>query len=385
MSASLPPHHRPDGRFRSPWPEARDDGAIRKRLPRVVWEWLTTSQPPDPEPEDLPVEEPEIASPGAVEGELRVTWVGHATHLIQLPGVNVVTDPMWSRRASPIPSTGTARFVPAIPDIDSLPPIHAVLLSHDHFDHLDRPSVVRLHQRFGDALPWFVPLGYRDWFARLGIEEVVELDWWEDAPIPGSGYRVVALPARHWTRRTPWGTNTRLWCSWAVLPAGGARGGSEGDPSVSLDGQRRLRAGGPEASKGSGADAGRTKARGADGGGDFRVYFGGDSAYASVFGEIGRRLGPFDASILPIGAYEPRWFMKASHMTPEEAVQAYEDLGGEGAFLPSHWGTFRLTFEDPLEPPERLRAEWASRGLDRDRLHVTRHGETVRLSGNGRR
>lgn len=369
MSESLPPHHRPDGRFRSPWPEARDDGAVRRRFHRVVWEWLTTSHPPDPEDDDLPTADPEIASPIPDDGELRITWVGHATHLIQLPGLNLVTDPMWSRRASPIPSTGTARFVPAIPDIDSLPPVHAVLLSHDHFDHLDRPSVVRLRRRFGDALRWFVPLGYRDWFARLGIEEVVELDWWEDAPIPGSGYRVVALPARHWTRRTPWGTNTRLWASWAVVPAGEAGAGPKGDVSVSSDGGAAR----------SGGRVGDSKSADTDAGGGFRVYFGGDSAYTSAFGEIGRRLGPFDASILPIGAYEPRWFMKISHMNPEEAVQAYEDLGGKGAFLPSHWGTFRLTFEDPLEPPERLRAEWASRGLDPDRLHVTRHGETVKL------
>jgi N-acyl-phosphatidylethanolamine-hydrolysing phospholipase D len=109
------------------------------------------------------------------------------------------------------------------------------------------------------------------------------------------------------------------------------------------------------------------------------VYFGGDSAYASVFREIGAQWGPFDASILPIGAYEPRWFMGASHMNPEESVQVYEDLGGRGAFLPSHWGTFRLTFEDPLEPPKRLREAWAARGLSPELLHVPRHGETVRL------
>lgn len=375
MPASLPPHHRSDGRFRCPWPEARDDHAVRSRFHRVVWEWLTTSHPPDPDPEDLPAAEPEIASPTPDAGELRITWVGHATHLIQLPGLNVVTDPMWSRRASPIPSAGTPRFVPAVPDIARLPPVHAVLLSHDHFDHLDRPTVVRFRQRFGDELRWFVPLGYRDWFARLGIGHVVELDWWEDAPIPGSEYRVVALPARHWTRRTPWGTNTRLWCSWAIVPAGCPPAGPEGNPLAPSDGEASCS--GREASVAEGVDASPRRA--------FRVYFGGDSAYASIFGEIGRRLGPFDASILPIGAYEPRWFMKISHMNPEEAVQAYEDLGGKGAFLPSHWGTFRLTFEDPLEPPERLRAEWASRGLDPDRLHVARHGETVRLGGNGMR
>lgn len=282
--------------------------------------------------------EPDPARPGAEPGEVRVTWVGHATHLIQLPGLNLVTDPMWSSRASPVPFLGTKRFVPAAPPIDDLPRLDGILLSHDHFDHLDRPSVVRLRNRFGPELPWYTPLGYADWFRRLGMRNVVEMDWWDEHELAGTGYRVVCTPARHWTRRTPWGTNRRLWSSWAIVPE------SEGRP---------------------------------------RLYFGGDSAYASHFRAIGSRLGPFHANILPIGAYDPRWFMKFSHMNPEEAVQAWEDLGGEGAFLPSHWGTFRLTFEDPLEPPNRLRGEWSRRGLPADRLHVPRHGGTVAVRPDG--
>ena len=211
-----------------------------------------------------------------------------------------------------------------------------MLVTHDHYDHLDRPTVTALHDRHGAELVWYTPLGYRSWFASVGVTNVVELDWWDEHHLPESDYRVVATPARHWTRRTPWSTNTRLWCSWALLP------------------------------------------RDASGAG-FRVYLGGDSAYASVFEEIGSRLGPFDASVLPIGAYEPRWFMGAAHMNPEEAVRVYQDLGGRGAFLPSHWGTFRLTFEDPLEPPERLRTAWSEKGLDECRVHVPRHGETVRI------
>ena len=109
------------------------------------------------------------------------------------------------------------------------------------------------------------------------------------------------------------------------------------------------------------------------------MYFAGDSGYMAAYTEIGRRLGPFDASMIPIGAYEPRWFMSASHMNPEEAVQVYEDLGARGAFVPSHWGTFRLTFEDPLEPPERLRAAWSAHGLEEGRLCIPRHGGTVTL------
>lgn len=308
---------------------------MRGRFRKVVWEWLTKDLPPDPTPERLPLAEPAIAEPTCVDGEVRVTWVGHASLLVQLPGLNLLTDPVWSERVSPVRFTGSRRFVPPVPELDALPEIHGVLLSHDHYDHLDRPTVKALHARFGRDLVWYTPLGYRDWFSRLGIRSVVERDWWESAEVPGGRYTLAAAPTRHWTRRTPWGTNRRLWASWAVLPA---------DPS------------------------------------DPRVWFGGDTAYASCFEEIGGRLGPFDVSLIPIGAYEPRWFMGASHVNPEEAVQIYRDVGGRGAFLPTHWGTFRLTFEDPLEPPERLRKAWADAGLPEGDLYVLNHGETVVLT-----
>jgi N-acyl-phosphatidylethanolamine-hydrolysing phospholipase D len=333
--SARPDHHRPDGRFRNPWPEAAGDDAIRARFREMIREWRTTTLPPNPSPEALPSGAADMARPHASAHEVRITWAGHASHFIQLPGLNVLTDPMWSERASPVQWLGTRRFVPARPALDDLPGVDAVLLSHDHYDHLDRPTVLSLKRRFGRDLPWYVPLGYRSWLAGCGFRNVVELDWWQEHLLPSGHFRVVATPARHWTRRTPWSTNRRLWCSFALVPV-------------------------------------RDQ--------DVRVYFGGDSAYASFYREIGEQLGPFDASILPIGAYEPRWFMGASHMNPEEAVQAYGDLGGSGAFLPSHWGTFRLTFEDPLEPPKRLRAAWAAGGLPPPLLHVPRHGETVTLS-----
>jgi N-acyl-phosphatidylethanolamine-hydrolysing phospholipase D len=331
----IPDHHLPNGRFRNPWPEAADDDAIRGRFREMIREWRTTTLPPNPSPESLPVVPADFARPAAADGELRITWAGHASHLVQLPGLNLLTDPMWSARASPVQWLGTRRFVPAHPPLDELPEVDAVLLSHDHYDHLDRPTALALRRRFGRGLPWLAPLGYRAWLAGCGFGNVTELDWWQEHTLPGGRFRVIATPARHWTRRSPWSTNQRLWCSFAIV--------STREAAV-------------------------------------RVYFGGDSAYASFYREVGERLGPFDASILPIGAYEPRWFMGASHMNPEEAVRAYRDLGGRGAFLPSHWGTFRLTFEDPLEPPVRLREAWVAERLPPASLHVPRHGETVRLA-----
>jgi N-acyl-phosphatidylethanolamine-hydrolysing phospholipase D len=259
-----------------------------------------------------------------------VTWAGHASFLVQAGGLNLLTDPHWSRRASPSQRIGPARFQPPGVPFDELPPIDAVLLSHDHYDHLDRDTVVRLRERFGDSLRWITPLAYRAWFADLGVTNVTELDWWEETEL--GGVRVVCTPAQHWTRRRLREMNDRLWASYALLPPDGRR-----------------------------------------------VYWGGDSGYFRGYGEIGRRLGPFDLTVLPIGAYDPRWFMAPAHMNPEEAVRAYRELGGRGAFVAMHWGTFRLTDEDPLEPPVRVRAAWRAAGLPANDLHVLAHGETLVL------
>ena len=337
--APRPPHHGPDGRFRIPWPlevaETRAAGAIF----RWQWERMRRKPAPNPTPEQVPVVPHPTVQKRAAPGRINVTWVGHSTFLVQAGGLNILTDPHWSRRASPTQRIGPARFQePGIP-FDALPPIDAVLLSHDHFDHLDHGTVERLRDRFGAGLRWITPLGYRGWFGDLGVT-VTELDWWEETEVdaPGGAARIACAPAQHWTRRTMRGTNTRLWASFALLLPDGRR-----------------------------------------------VYFGGDSGYFRGYREIGERLGPFDLSLLPIGAYAPRWFMAPAHTDPDEAVRAWRDLGGRGAFVPMHWGTFRLSDEDPLEPPVRLRAAWEAEGLPPDDLHVLRHGETLVLGTDGKR
>lgn len=260
-----------------------------------------------------------------------MTWIGHSTYLIQTPGLNILTDPQFSRRASPVQFMGPPRFLPPALTIDQLPPIDVVLISHDHYDHLDRDSISELADRFGSRIRWVTPLVYRDWMEARGACRIDELDWWETADQPtGSGSaRIAAVPAQHWTSRWPLRRNARLWASWAVRLADG-RG----------------------------------------------IFFCGDTGYFPEHPEIRRRIGRFDVVILPIGAYEPRWFMRPAHVNPEEAVRVYRDLGGHGLFCAAHWGTFRLTDEDPLEPPERIRSAWRSAGLPEEDLWVAAIGET---------
>jgi N-acyl-phosphatidylethanolamine-hydrolysing phospholipase D len=254
--------------------------------------------------------------------EPTVTWVGHATLLVQLEGVNILTDPIWSERAGPF-GIGPKRLVPPGLRFEDLPPIHAVLISHDHYDHLDARTVqqlARVHQpRF------FVPLGLGPWLAAHGVRDVVEADWWQRSTYRGLTF--VATPAQHGSGRTLTDQNLRLWCSWAVL----------GHPR--------------------------------------RFFFGGDTGYTPEMADIGRRLGPFDIAALPIGGYTAFSRHHPNHVSPEESVQLFEDVRGQ-RLVPMHWGTFALNLEPFHEPPERLLTEATRRGLE-ERVTVLRPGQSI--------
>jgi N-acyl-phosphatidylethanolamine-hydrolysing phospholipase D len=244
----------------------------------------------------------------------QVTWIGHDTVLVQYRGVNVLTDPVFSQRSSPFSFLGPRRSAPPSLRIDQLPRIDFVLISHNHYDHLDAYTVRAL----GDRTIWVVPLGYKQWFAERGVARVEEFDWWDSREIAGA--TITATPSQHWTGR---GVNDRyraLWASWAVQIGG------------------------------------------------FKFWFGGDTGYNDkIFVEIGARHGPFELALIPIGGYEPRWFMKNMHVNPEEAVLIHKDIGSKYS-LGIHWGTFPLTAEPIDEPPQRLRAAAAS---IRDSVFVT--------------
>jgi len=321
-----PSHHAESGGFRNPGGEK-----ITARLGSLL-KWKLVERPHrQPLAGPLARATPAFAVPRNGVGALSVTWVGHSTFLLQVGATNVLTDPMWSERASPVQWAGPRRLTPPGVAFDALPPIDLVLLSHDHYDHLDDRTVRRLAADH-PAARWVAPLGVASFLRARGVREVTEHDWWEEAD--AAGLRIGCAPAQHFSGRGLRDRNRSLWCSWA-LRAGSAR-----------------------------------------------VYFGGDSGYHPGFGDIGERFGPFDVALIPVGAYDPRWFMRPVHMDPEEAVRAYRDLHrphgseGWGAFVPMHWGTFRLTDEPVEAPPALAEGHWRAAGLPGRNFWRLAHGET---------
>jgi len=318
------PHHTPDG-FRNLDPDAR----IGEGFWRWQWARRMAGLPPPPAAShrDWRVA-PDLALLHAPAGNPSITWIGHATVLLRLGGINVLTDPHFSERASPVGFAGPKRFHPPGVALADLPDIHAVVISHSHYDHLDVDSVRQLHQRSGGSLHFFVPLGLKAWFADLGIDTVTELDWWEQGEL--DGVRFTLTPVQHWSARSLFDRNRTLWGGWAIHAP------------------------------------------------DFNFYFAGDTGYSADFRETARRLGPFDLAALPIGAYAPRWFMRAQHVDPAEAVQIHRDLGARQS-LGVHWGAFEMADEAIDQAPRDLAAVRQAAGLAEDAFFVLRVGETRRL------
>jgi len=324
----LPSHHRLGGGFRNPWVDQAVPG-FGSLLKWMLVHRTTRPRPKDPDPAVFARVRPAFVAPRAPASRLTVTWVGHASLLVQMSGLNILTDPMWSERASPVAFAGPRRWVPPGIALDDLPPLDVVLQSHNHYDHLDDHTVRSLAQRHPHA-SWVVPLGLGSFVQKRGARAaVVELDWWQEHTI--DSLRIAATPAMHFSSRGIGDRGDTLWCGFALTAAH-----------------------------------------------RWRAFFAGDTGYHPDFGAIGARYGPFDVALLPIGAYEPRWFMRYLHMNPEEAVDAFRSLDAR-VMVPMHWGTFKLTDEAMDEPPIRARAAWQAAGLAPDRYRQLAHGETLTL------
>ncbi|WP_138755263.1 MBL fold metallo-hydrolase [Paenibacillus sinopodophylli] len=326
----------------------------------------------------VPSAEPDIAYLEDNRKWPSITWVGHSTFFIQLGGLNIITDPVWStqmafqKRLSP----------PGIP-IDDVPPVDVVLISHSHYDHLSIASLRRLVG--GRQL--LVPAGLGAKLRKKGFIRVHELHWWESVMI--SGVKFTFVPSQHSTRRSPWDTNSSHWGGFVIerpVSRSGklvSRLSSEATPAnYAIDAQTH-------AESASTAEAASERIHPFFSGdvhakrphvADFpTIYFAGDSGYFQGFKEIGRRF-EVDVALLPIGAYEPEWFMAPQHITPEQALQAFDDLAAKW-FVPMHFGTFKLADDTPREALDRLEAERRCRSISDERIVILPLGETWRLSG----
>lgn len=328
-----PPHHR-DGGFQN---NHRDFEP--KSLADVLrWRWNASRHglPPPPQA-PIPAVAADVGFLHANRGGAQapaVTWIGHATVLAQFGGLNLLTDPIFSARASPLPFAGPKREQPPGVALAALPHIDAVLVSHNHYDHLDLPSCRALLRQPGGSPLFIAPLGLAAWFRARGIERVVELDWWQGHAV--GGIDIVLVPARHWSAR---GLNDRmktLWGGFAVFAP------------------------------------------------DCQLFFAGDTGYSRDFLNIRERFaerqrdGGFDLALLPIGAWAPRWFMRDQHIDVEEALKIHADLGARRS-LGVHWGTFALSDEALDEPPRQLARLRAAAGLTEDDFFTLAIGETRRL------
>jgi N-acyl-phosphatidylethanolamine-hydrolysing phospholipase D len=268
--------------------------------------------------------------------EVQVTWLGHASVLVQFDGWNVLADPLFSERCAPVQFAGPARLRPSPVQAEDLPRVDAIVISHNHYDHLDRDSVVSLAKR-RPAPMWFVPLGMKQWMDSCGVRNVVEMDWSEEAVLEDQANEtgrpqltIACVPCQHWCARTPTDRNKCLWSSWVSRTSNAS------------------------------------------------FFFGGDTGYCNMFKKIGDLYGPMSIAAIPIGAYgsaSEQWFHAPSHMNPAEAVKCHRDVKSKQS-VGIHWGTFQLTAECLFEPPTLLEEALKASAIPPSEFVVFQHGET---------
>lgn len=269
---------------------------------------------------------PNLASEPLPKNEVRITSINHATHLIQIRDLNILTDPVFSKRVSPFSWIGPKRHRAPGLTIEELPRIDFILISHNHYDHTDIKALSKLIKK--DDPIFLVPLGNSELIEDLGSTHIIELDWWQSYDLPRNLGEIFLTPAQHWSNRGIFDRNKALW----------------GGFVIQVD--------------------------------NLKTYFAGDTGYGRHFKLIKEKFGSMDVSIIPIGAYEPRWFMKEQHVNPEEAVQAHIDLNSKQS-IGTHFGTFQLTDEGINDPVIKLAEALKSKSLDSRRFLAPKNGETI--------
>jgi L-ascorbate metabolism protein UlaG (beta-lactamase superfamily) len=315
-------HHTAEG-FRN-----NDPHPSKQSFLRWKWEQWRDGVPP-PVPAGgwaIPRVATDVAALKVNRSRPTITWIGHASFLVQLGGANVLFDPVFSPRVSPVSFAGPKRAAALPLAIQDLPHVDVVAISHNHYDHLDRETVKRLAAQPGGSPLFVVPLGLKAWFANEGIARVEERDWWQS--VDAGALRFTLVPVQHWSKRTLWDTNKTLWGGWVLEGA------------------------------------------------QLKLVHTGDLGYSRDPRDIGDKLGPFDLAMIPIGAYAPRWFMRPQHVDVEEAMQVRQDLRAARA-VAMHWGTFLDLTDEPLtEPPQKLAALRAAAGLPVEAFDTMKIGET---------
>lgn len=300
------------------------------QLPKWWWQRLVQGRG-SRWPRTVPAPRPPVLPEGIPAGHLAVTFIGHSTFLLQLPGLNLLTDPVFATHAGPFGLLGPRRARPAALRLGELPRIDVVLLSHNHYDHLDLAALQWLARQHRPAI--VTTLGNRAWLEARGVGRVTELDWWQSHH-PAANLEAICTPAQHFAARTPWDARQTLWGGFLLRTAAGL------------------------------------------------VFFAGDSGWAPHFAEIRERLGPPALALIPIGAYEPRWFMEPVHMNPDEAVRAHVALGARQS-IGMHFGTFQLTDEAIDAPLHELATARTAHGVAPADFATLEFGETRRLHLSG--
>jgi N-acyl-phosphatidylethanolamine-hydrolysing phospholipase D len=341
VSAAKAPSHHIGNKFRNPYlPEDFQPSTIAFLKARFFDDMQWPDEPENYSEHWQTADLEKIHNPDF--NKAQATLIGHSTVLLQYQGINILTDPMFSERPFLTQSFGPKRYTPVALTIEQLPNIDIIVISHNHYDHLDVNSVKALTSSSfikntnGTQPLWLVPLGLKKWFTQFDVTNIQEMDWWQKIAV--GDLTIQAQPSQHWSRRSIFDTNESLWASWAFIwPA-------SDDEENAAD--------------------------------KFTAWFGGDTAYNPYqFKEIGQALGEVDLAMIPIGAYEPRWFMKTQHVNPLDAVEIFKDINAKSAFG-IHWNTFVLTAEAVDEPPKALERALQQNGLTAELFQAMNIGAT---------